>query len=67
VKVKDLIENKEVVFTLVGPGDEDPEKRKILTTSPRGKGLLGRRRGETVEIIVPKGTLKYTIIDIFFG
>lgn len=67
VKVKDLADNKELVFTLVGPGDEDPEKRKILTTSPRGKGLLGKRRGEVVEIVVPKGTLKYKIIDIFFG
>ena len=62
----DLNENKEIVFTLVGPGDEDPEKRKILTTSPRGKGLIGRRRGEVVEIVVPKGTLRYKIIDIFF-
>ena len=65
-RLMDLNENKEIVFTLVGPGDEDPEKRKILTTSPRGKGLIGRRRGEVVEIVVPKGTLRYKIIDIFF-
>ena len=67
VKVIDLIKNEEVTFTLVGPGDDDPENKRILITSPRGKGLLGKRRGDIAEIVVPARTLKYRIVDIYPG
>lgn len=59
--------NERIVFTLVGPGDEDPANKRILITSPRGKGLLGKKKGDTAEIVVPKGTLKYRIVDIAPG
>lgn len=67
VKVIDLIKNEELTFTLVGPGDDDPENKRILITSPRGKGLLGKRRGDIAEIVVPARTLKYRIVDIYPG
>ena len=40
---------------LVGPGDEDYDNNKILTTSPIGQGLLGKKIGEVAEIQVPRG------------
>src|SRR3954447_4162449 len=46
VKVKDLDAGDEEVFELVGPGEEDYDKNKILTTSPMGQGLLGKKRGD---------------------
>ena len=52
------------VLILVGPGDEDYENNKILTTSPRGQGLLGKKVGDIAEITVPRGTLRYEIVDI---
>ena len=64
VKVKDLDYDDEEVFELVGPGDEDYDKNKILTTSPIGQGLLGKRVGETAEIQVPKGTIRFQILGI---
>jgi len=68
VTVKDLdnANSAEEVFVLVGPGQEDPLNNRILTTSPIGQGLLGKKIGETVEITVPSGTLHLKVIDISF-
>ena len=64
VVVKDLDLEEEESFELVGPGDEDYNKNKILTTSPIGQGLIGKKRGEVVEIQVPMGKLRFEIRDI---
>ena len=64
VLVKDLDYDDEEEFTLVGAGDEDYDSGRYLITSPIGQGLLGRKKGEKVEIEVPKGTLKFEILDI---
>lgn len=64
VTVKDLDYNDEEEFTLVGAGDEDYDAGKILSTSPVGAALIGRKAGEKVEIDVPKGKLKFEILSI---
>lgn len=64
VLVRDLDYDDEEEFTLVGAGDEDYDSGKYLITSPVGQGLLGKRVGERVEIPVPKGTLKFEILEI---
>jgi transcription elongation factor GreA len=64
VKVKDLDQGEEEVFELVGPGDEDYDNNKILTTSPIGQGLLGKKAGEVAEIKVPQGLLRFEIVEI---
>jgi len=64
VKVKDLDLGDEECFELVGPGDEDYDKNKILTNSPIGQGLLGKKRGDVAEILVPMGRLRFEILDI---
>src|SRR4051794_25187179 len=64
VRLKDLDSGREEVYQLVGPGEEDYEKNKILTTSPRGQGLLGKKVGDKVEIKVPRGTLRYQVLEI---
>ena len=66
VRIKNLDSGEFEVYVLVGPGDEDYDNNKILTSSPRGQGLLGKKVGEKVEIKVPRGTLKYQIVDISF-
>jgi transcription elongation factor GreA len=66
VKVKDLSLGEEESFHLVGPGEEDYNNNKILTTSPIGQGLLGKKKGETVEIQVPMGKLCFEILEISF-
>ena len=64
VKVMDLDMDEEETFELVGPGQENPDKGRILTSSPIGQGLIGRKKGDTVEIQVPRGTIKFKILDI---
>jgi transcription elongation factor GreA len=66
VVVKDLDFGDEEVFVLVGAGEEDYDAGKILVTSPLAQGLLGKKRGETAEIPVPKGTMKFEIVEIRF-
>src|SRR5436189_396995 len=66
VKVKDLGLGEEETFQLVGPGEEDYNNNKILTTSPIGQGLIGKKQGDTVEIQVPMGTLRLEVLEISF-
>jgi len=64
VKVKNLEDDEEEVYELVGPGQENPDKGRILTTSPIGQGLIGRKKGQTVDIQVPRGTIRFKILEI---
>jgi transcription elongation factor GreA len=66
VRVKDLNLDDEETFELVGPGDEDYNNNKILTSSPIGQGLLGKKRGDVVEIQVPRGKERFEILEISF-
>jgi transcription elongation factor GreA len=66
VRIKNLESGAEEVYELVGPGQEDYDNNKILTTSPRGQGLLGKKQGENAEIKIPRGTLRYQILEISF-
>jgi len=64
VVVRDLDYDDEEVYTLIGAGEEDYDSGKILVTSPIGQGLVGKKAGDKVEISVPKGTLKFEILEI---
>ena len=64
VKVIDLDLDDEEDFILVGPGEEDYDQNKILSTSPIGQALLGKHIGDVVEVPIPKGRLKLKVIEI---
>jgi transcription elongation factor GreA len=64
VVVKDLDFGDEEVFVLVGAGEEDYDKGRILVTSPLAQGLIGKKAGDKVEIDVPAGTMKFEILEI---
>jgi transcription elongation factor GreA len=66
VVVKDLDFDDEEVFVLVGAGEEDYDAGKILVTSPLAQGLMGKKKGDKVEIAVPKGTMSFEILEIRF-
>jgi len=66
VKVKDVDLGEEESFELVGPGEEDYNENKILTTSPIGQGLLGKKIGDVAEVQAPMGTIRFEILDISF-
>ncbi len=66
VKVKDLDLDEEEYYELVGPGEENYNENKILTSSPIGQGLLGKKLGEVAEIQVPMGKVRFEILEISF-
>jgi len=64
VKLKNQANGMEMTYTLVAESEADLKAGKISVTSPIGKGLLGKTKGEVAEITVPNGTLKLEILDI---
>lgn len=64
IVVRDLDANEEEEYTLVGAGEEDYAAGKILVTSPLAQGFVGKRAGETVEIKVPLGLVRYQILEV---
>jgi len=64
VELKDVNSGKELFYILVNEVEADFKAGKISTTSPIGKGLLGKGIGEIAEITVPRGTMKYKITGI---
>ncbi|OHA14978.1 MAG: hypothetical protein A3A10_01635 [Candidatus Tagabacteria bacterium RIFCSPLOWO2_01_FULL_42_9] len=55
---------EELAYFLVGAAEADPLKGKISNESPLGSALMGRKKGESVEVLTPGGKIKYTITDV---
>lgn len=64
VEIKNLQNNQVFKYTLVSEQEADLKNGKISVTSPIGKGLLGKTRGEKVEITTPGGRMKFEILSI---
>ena len=64
VKIKNQTNGAEMKYTLVAQSEADLKSGKISVDSPIGKGLLGKKVGETAEIQVPNGTMKFDVLEI---
>jgi len=64
IKVKDLGADKVIDYRIVGSGEGDPLKGLVSSDSVVGAALIGKCKGDTVEIDLPKGKRKLKIIDI---
>ena len=64
VTLLDVDTDEVLKYMLVSPEEASYEENKISVFSPIGKGLLGHKAGETLEISVPAGILKYKIKKI---
>ena len=64
VKVRNKMNNGEIEYTLVAQREADLSTGKISVDSPIGKGLLGKKVGETVLIEVPRGKIELEILKI---
>ena len=51
-------------FSILGPWDVDLDRGVISYHSPVGRGLLGRKIGDTVEIELPDGSVSYRVTGI---
>lgn len=64
VKVLNKKVNKEVTYTIVTEKEADLKQGKISIKSPIGKGLMGKKVGETAEVVVPAGIIPFEILEI---
>jgi len=64
VELVDVDSGEDLHYILVNEVEADFAARKISTTSPIGKALLGKEVGDSVEITIPKGILRYRISGI---
>lgn len=64
VKVKKAGDFEVKIFSIVGSNEAQPLEGRISNESPIGRGLLGRKVGETARIKTPNGEVEYHILSI---
>lgn len=64
VELTNLNTNKKVTYTIVSPHEANAREGKISVKSPIAKALLGKKKGEAVEVKVPIGAIRLRIEDI---
>ncbi len=65
VKIRDIKSKDEYDYQIVGSTEADPASNRISNESPVGSALLGHKVGDTVDIEVPGGKLKFKIVNIY--
>jgi transcription elongation factor GreA len=63
VVVLDIKKDEELTYNLVTSEEADVSNGKISTSSPIGRGLLGKRVGDTVRIQIPDGVREMEILS----
>ncbi len=64
VKIKNVKNGAEMTYQLVSESEADLKSGKISVASPIAKGLLGKKVGDTTEIMVPAGKMEFEILEI---
>ena len=64
VLLYDVDTGEEVTYKLVMAEDADVTQKRISTSSPVGRGLMGRNEGDEVEITTPAGKRRFEIIKL---
>jgi transcription elongation factor GreA len=64
VKLRDIAANKTFEYRIVGSAEANPAEQKLSNESPVGKAILGKKKGEVVEVTAPRGSLKFKILEI---
>ena len=64
VKLRDVSAKETIEYHIVGSAEANPAENKLSNESPVGKAIIGHKKGETVEVAAPRGTLKFKILEI---
>ena len=65
VRLRDVDAKETTEYFIVGSAEANPIERKLSSESPVGKAIMGRKKGETVEVITPRGSkVKFKIMEI---
>jgi transcription elongation factor GreA len=64
VRLRDVDAKETIEYTIVGSAEANPAEHKLSNESPVGKAIIGHKKGETVQVAAPRGSLKFKIMDI---
>jgi transcription elongation factor GreA len=64
VRLRDIDAKQTVEYRIVGSAEANPAQLKLSNESPVGKAIMGHKKGETVEVTTPRGSMKYKILEI---
>jgi len=64
VELRNIANNRNVTYQLVGPYESDPERGRISVTSPLGKALIAKEEGDDIKIKTPGGVQEFEILEI---
>jgi transcription elongation factor GreA len=64
VKLRDIAAKQTVEYRIVGSAEANPAENKLSNESPVGKAIIGKKKGETVEVVAPRGAMKFKILEI---
>lgn len=64
VKLHDIEFDEDVEYTIVGSTEVNLTENKISNESPIGKALLGKKKGEIVDVDAPQGIIQFKILAI---
>jgi transcription elongation factor GreA len=64
VRLRDVDAKQTVEYRIVGSAEANPAELKLSNESPVGKAIMGHKKGETVEVVTPRGSMKYKILEI---
>jgi len=64
VRLRDVDAKQTVEYHIVGSAEANPAEFKLSNESPVGRAIIGHKKGETVEVTTPRGSLKYKILEI---
>lgn len=65
VKIRDIKSKEDYDYQIVGSAEANPASNRISNESPVGSALLGHKVGDTVDIEVPGGKIKFKVLDIY--
>lgn len=66
VEVYDMEFDEKMTLKIMGSIESDPMAGKISNESPTGKALIGKGKGDVVEVATPAGVIKYKILSISY-
>jgi transcription elongation factor GreA len=64
VRLRDVAAKQTVEYHIVGSAEANPAEFKLSNESPVGRAIIGHKKGETVEVTTPRGSMKYKILEI---
>ena len=64
VTLQDVKRGEMLQYHIVGSAEADPSDHRLSNESPVGRAIMGRRPGDVVNVVVPKGTMKLKVITI---